>query len=118
MRSNSAELIRLRARNEELSSQVTQLQTEASGLRSELSTAPSTASSAVLTKVRAEHDRYLRLLRSLVSQFDRIEEDYGNLMVSVRDSRSSLRRGIGPLLDEFRSSPDPVDEDPPDPRTS
>lgn len=116
--SASSELLQLRTQNEKLSSLVNRLRTEVSDLRFELSSAQSSASPAALSKVCAERDRYFVLLHSSFSQLDCFDEDYGNLLTSARDNRSSLRRGIGPLLDEFRFSPEPADEDPSSPRTS
>lgn len=48
-------------------------------------------------------------LTFLISQFDRLHNDFTNLSANARDSCLTLHRGVDPLLDEFRASLD--DED-------
>lgn len=90
--------------------EVGRLRSDVSDLCSELSSARTAVSPAVLDATCAERDDYLGLFCSLFGQFDHHGEYYGNLLAAARGGRSSLCRGFGPLLEEFRSSPDPDDE--------
>lgn len=101
-----------------LTSQICGLSLTIDGLRLQLSTSQSSFLSAELNTGCGERDRCLSLLHSLVGQFDSFDEDYGNPLASAHNSRSSLCRRIGPLLDEFCPTHNRSDEDACGPRTS
>lgn len=94
-----------RAANGRLSSQVSDLTSTVDTLRIQLAASQSSVSPADLKIVCSKHDRYL----SLCSQIDRLNNDFTTFITLVKDSRSSLRLGIGPLLDEFSTLPENAD---------
>lgn len=53
-----------------------------------------------------EHDRSSSLPRSRNGHSDRSDNDYAKILVRIQDSRSTLRRGGDPLLEEFCMSLD------------
>lgn len=70
-------------------------------MRFHLAAAQSSVSSAAIESLRGERGQYLNLLRSSVGQFDRLENDFTNVPTSTRDTRSTLRRGLSSIRDEF-----------------
>lgn len=69
--------------------------------RLKLASARSSVSSAASELLCSECDQYSDLLRSLVSQFDRINNDFTTLATQAQDSRSTLRLGVGSLDEEI-----------------
>lgn len=80
----------------------------ADSLRLQHSNSQASVSLVALDCLRSERDRYLGLLRSLAGRIVRLDCDFTTLVTQARDSRSTLFRGVRPLLDEFRA---PVDDD-------
>lgn len=70
----NVELNTLRAHNNRLTSQVSDLSSTIDGLRLQLATFQLSVPSAEFNTVCGKRDRYLSLLRSPVGQFDRFDE--------------------------------------------
>lgn len=50
-----------------------------------------------------KRDQNLCFLRFLASNFDCMDNGFTNLLTSVRNSRSTLSRGVNPFLNAFRA---------------
>lgn len=88
---------------ERLEFRVAELSSIVDDMRLQPATAQFSISPAALESLRSEHDRYLGLLCSSVGQFDRLRNDFTNLLAIARDSRWTRCRSFGLVLDELRT---------------
>lgn len=70
-------------------------------MRFQPATAQSFISPAAFKTRRSEWNKYLGLSCFLAGHFDRLDNDFTNLLSNARSDRLSLRRGVGSVLDEF-----------------
>lgn len=87
--------------NEQLESQVAKLFFTIVCMRLQLGTAQSPFSFAALASPHGECNWYLGLSRFLAGQLHRLGYIFFNLLTSAWNSRSTLCRGVGSLLDVF-----------------
>lgn len=99
----TSELNQLRVDNSRLASQVSTLISTANDLRPQLSNARFFIFPTALASMRNEQDRYLALLRFSLCQIGDLDSGFTAMLTRACDSRPSFRRGVRPLLEEFRA---------------
>lgn len=88
--------------NKRRESQVCELSATVDDTLVQLSIAQSSISPMAFESLRSERDQHLGLLHFSVFEFDRLDNDFSTLLTQVQDSRTTLRRNVGPLLEKFR----------------